>query len=330
MDIFVANTVRQVFVEGFDETPNLQSLMVYDEVHRLLPKFGGSGEGFLQIERACREFRKWGIGVILISQTLSDFVGTIKANINTEIQVRTRDEGDLDRLKTKYGEEVLKAVVKTNVGTAMVENPAYNKGNPYLVSFRPLKHSIERLSDEELAKYNHYNEIIDNFDFQLEQLEALEYDTFELKLELKLASSKLKEGKFNMVDIYLESIQPSFESVWKELNKKPKKLVKKLADLSEIKASVAQAQKDREKQQKEDKEKAKENSETSKEEATPNDDTTSDEKDADDTPTDNKENASPSESTQPEIVCKQVTPKKTKLKKAKKKTQKKAKKKPKK
>ena len=35
---------------------------------------------------------------MLISQVLADFVGQIKANINTEVQMRTRDEGDLNRL----------------------------------------------------------------------------------------------------------------------------------------------------------------------------------------------------------------------------------------
>ena len=69
---------------NFSETPEIKLLLVYDEIHRLLPKFGGSGEGFLQIERGCREFRKWGVGILMISQVLADFVGQIKANINTE------------------------------------------------------------------------------------------------------------------------------------------------------------------------------------------------------------------------------------------------------
>ena len=62
--------------------------MVYDEVHRLLAKFGGTGHGILQLERACREFRKWGIGLVLISQMLGDFVENIHANIATEVQIR--------------------------------------------------------------------------------------------------------------------------------------------------------------------------------------------------------------------------------------------------
>jgi len=35
----------------------LRLIIIFDEVHRLLPKFGGTGEGFIQIERGAREFR---------------------------------------------------------------------------------------------------------------------------------------------------------------------------------------------------------------------------------------------------------------------------------
>jgi hypothetical protein len=253
MDIFVANTVRQVFTEGFDETPNLRGLIVYDEVHRLLPKFGGSGEGFIQIERACREFRKWGLGVVLISQVLSDFVGEIKANITTEVQMRTRDDGDLERLKVKYGEELQQALVKTVAGTGMLENPSYNKGRPYLITFRPLKHSIERLSEADLVMYNKYNNILDEFEYQLDQLKVLEYDTFDLELEYKLAMQKVKSGQFNMVDIYLESLEPSFTAAWKSVGKTPKKKVKKLADIKEVKKAVLEAQKAHDKALKDEK-----------------------------------------------------------------------------
>ena len=123
MDTFVASIIASIFRSSPEEFPGLRVLLVFDEVHRLLPKFGGSGKGFLQIERACREFRKWGFGVMLVSQVLSDFVGEIKANINTEVQMRTRDEGDLNRIKTKYGEEFLQSLIKASVGVGMFVNP---------------------------------------------------------------------------------------------------------------------------------------------------------------------------------------------------------------
>mgnify|MGYP001503140327 CR=1 FL=1 len=108
IDIVVASTIEQLFKTQLEESKELKTLIVYDEVHRLLPKFGGSGKGFIQLERGAREFRKWGVGLLLISQVLSDFVGEVKANIGTEIQMGTRYEGDLERVSMKYGEDALK------------------------------------------------------------------------------------------------------------------------------------------------------------------------------------------------------------------------------
>jgi len=257
IDIFVANSIREVFHANFDENPELRLLLVYDEVHRLLPKFGGSGEGFLQIERGCREFRKWGIGILMISQVLADFVGQIKANINTEIQMRTRDEGDLGRIKEKYGVEVLQGLVKASVGSGMVENPTYNRGRPYFIAFRPLLHNTQRLPDEELEKYNKWNEIISDLDYQLQQLEELKQDVFDLKLQLKLALDKVKSGNFNMVDIYLQEVIPRVQKLWEKLGKKPKKLEVKTIDLSSLKEDLKKAEEERKKaQQQENKDKA--------------------------------------------------------------------------
>ncbi len=253
IDTFVANTVREVFHSNLQEYRGLRFMMVYDEVHRLLPKFGGSGEGFVQIERACREFRKWGIGVMLLSQVLADFVGQIKANINTEVQMKTRDEGDLNRIKTKYGESFIQELVKSPVGSGMVQNSSWNRGRPYYVTFRPILHSVVRLADEELDKYNKYNKMVDDLDYQLEQLEKEGQDVFDLKLELKLALDKIKQGGFNMVEIYLEGLKPRIEKIWKTIGKKPKKREVELVSEEEIKKSIKSAEEDSEKAKAEEK-----------------------------------------------------------------------------
>ncbi len=246
IDMFIASVIRQIFRSDPKEEQDLKVLLVFDEVHRLLSKFGGSGEGFLQIERACREFRKWGMGVILISQVLSDFVGEVKANINTEVQTRTVEESDLERIKTKYGEEFLKSLVRAEVGVAMFQNAEYNRGKPYFINFRPILHNTRRLSDEELEKYNKYNEIIDDFESQVEQLEVEKVDIFDLKMELKLIKDKLMTGNFSVVDIYIEGLTPRLQKQWEKLGKKPKKVEKKLIDAAEIKKSVEEAKKARE------------------------------------------------------------------------------------
>jgi hypothetical protein len=253
-DMFVANSIQQVFEQNLEESQQLKLLLVYDEVHRLLPKFGASGAGFIQIERACREFRKWGVGLMLISQVLSDFVGEIKANINTEIQMRTRDEHDLERLKIKYGENVVQNVLRASVGAGMLQNAEYNKGHPYFVQFRPLLHSISRLSDVELEKYTKYNTIIDDLEYQIVQFEEEKQDVFDLKLELKLATDKLKQGSFNMVDIYLEGLTPRIIALWAKIGKQPKKHELKLVDYSLILQGIERARKDRVEFEKKEKE----------------------------------------------------------------------------
>jgi hypothetical protein len=258
IDTFIASVIRQIFKSDPKEAQELKVLLVFDEVHRLLSKFGGSGEGFLQIERACREFRKWGMGVVLISQVLSDFVGEVKANINTEIQTRTIEESDLERIKTKYGEEFLKSLVRAEVGVAMFQNAEYNKGKPYFVNFRPILHNTRRLSDEELEKYNKYNEIIDDFENQVQQLEKEKVDIFDLKMELKLIKDKLMTGNFSVVDIYIEGLGPRLQKQWEKIGKKPKKVEKKLLEASEIQKSVEEAKKAREVYEKEEQKKKKE------------------------------------------------------------------------
>jgi hypothetical protein len=247
MDIFVANTVREVFHSNLQEYRGLRYMMVYDEVHRLLPKFGGSGEGFIQIERACREFRKWGIGVMLVSQVLADFVGQIKANINTEIQMKTRDEGDLSRIETKYGKSYIQELVKSPVGSGMVQNSDWNRGKPYYITFRPIMHSVIRLTDQELEQYNKYNNIVDDLSFQLDQLEQMGKDVFDLRLELKLSLDKIKQGGFNMVEIYLEGLTPRIEKLWKDLGKTPKKREVELVSETELSAEISAAKKESDK-----------------------------------------------------------------------------------
>ncbi|HVY01822.1 MAG TPA: carboxypeptidase regulatory-like domain-containing protein [Candidatus Nanoarchaeia archaeon] len=245
IDVFVAGVISNIFKSDPKESPNLKVLLVFDEVHRLLPKFGGSGKGFLQIERACREFRKWGLGVMLVSQVLSDFVGEIKANINTEVLMRAAEENDLLRIKERYGEDALKSLVRADVGTGMIQNAEYNKGKPYFVSLRPILHNTRRLSDEVLLKYNHYNEIIDDIEYQIEQLEAYKVDASDLKIEVKLIKDKLIIGNFTVVDIYLEGILPKLEKYWDKINKRPKKKEITLIDVRELESSIKEAEKNR-------------------------------------------------------------------------------------
>ena len=251
IDIFVESAIISIFRSSPEEHPGLRVLLVFDEVHRLLPKFGGSGKGFLQIERACREFRKWGFGVLLVSQVLSDFVGEIKANINTELLMRAAEENDLERVRERYGEEALRSLVRSDIGVGMVQNAEFNRGLPYFVSFRPILHNTRRLSDEILEKYFKYTETIEDIEYQIEQLEAEKVDIFDLKMELKLIKDKLMTGNFTVVDIYLEGLVPRLAKQWITIGKKPKARELQLLSEADVKASLASAQAEKAKWEKE-------------------------------------------------------------------------------
>ncbi|MFH7903115.1 MAG: DUF87 domain-containing protein, partial [Candidatus Aenigmatarchaeota archaeon] len=247
IDIFVANTIQEIFNSRLEESKDLRCLIVYDEVHRLLPKFGGSGKGFLALERGVREFRKWGIGLVLISQVLSDFVGEIRANIGTEIQLRTRYEGDLDRIKMKYGEEFVSQIVKANIGTGMIVNSEYNKGRPYFVTFRPILHQVTRLSEKDLDEYDKRDRKIEELKFYLEELKKHGIDVFDIETELNLAESKLMQGAFDIVDIYLEGIEPRIKKEFEKRKIKIPKYEELTIEKKEIEEIVEKAKKEREK-----------------------------------------------------------------------------------
>ncbi|MEM4347776.1 MAG: DUF87 domain-containing protein [Candidatus Altiarchaeota archaeon] len=217
LENFIVNTIDTIYSENLEESQELKLLLIYDEIHRILPKFGGTGKGLTWIERGVREFRKWGVGIILISQVLSDFVGEIKANIGTEIQMRARYEGDLNRIKLKYGEDFHRCVVKAAIGEGIIQNSEYNRGIPYFIKFRPPLHSIQGLDNETLEKYDQYTQNLDSFTEKINEIKKLGIDTFDIEIELKLASDNLKEGMFGVVDLYFDTLNSRISNLIKRL-----------------------------------------------------------------------------------------------------------------
>ena len=150
-DAFVESTLEQIYRAKLPETSGLRSLVVLDEVHRLLPKYGGR-KAYTKLEQAVREFRKWGVGLLMISQVLTDFKGAIRGNIGTEIQMHSRYEGDIKRVRERHGATISQLISKMPVGIGMVESAGTNKGNPYFIEFRPLLHSPLKLTEKEIAQ----------------------------------------------------------------------------------------------------------------------------------------------------------------------------------
>lgn len=152
MDQFIEKSLEIIHHADLPEEKHLNSLLVLDEVHRLLPKYGGR-KAYLSLEQAVREFRKWGIGLLMVSQVLTDFKGAIRGNIGTEIQMRTRYEGDLRRVRQRNGPKISRVVPKMAIGTGMVESIGYNKGQPYFVEFRPPLHSPRKLTQKDIREH---------------------------------------------------------------------------------------------------------------------------------------------------------------------------------
>jgi len=213
LDYFIRKTIDYMFKISWKESRKLKLLLIYDEVHRLLPQFAKragaalEGGGYQAIERACREFRKWGIGLVMISQVLQDFKGAIRAVIATEIQMRTKYEGDIKRIRTKYGWEFSASIPKLEIGTGMMHNSDYNDGKPWFIHFRPLFHSPFRLTDEEMEKYEKFIEEIVLLTEKIEKLNKKKIDTYDIELELRLAKEKVSTGQMRTAETYIESVR---------------------------------------------------------------------------------------------------------------------------
>ncbi len=209
-DTAVRNLIDTIFKQGWEESGELQVLVIFDEVHRLLERYGGKG-GYVYLEKAAREFRKWGLGIIMISQVLSDFKEALKGNVLTEIQMNTKATKDIDRTREKYGEEYAMRIIREGVGAGMIQNPKYNNGKPYWIKFRPLVHSPHKIPQKELELYKKYSEELENIEDKMKEKKKKGEDVFDMEIELKLAKNKLKGGKFRMAEIYITSLKNRLE-----------------------------------------------------------------------------------------------------------------------
>jgi hypothetical protein len=198
--------ISALFSVPWEESTTLRMIVVFDEVHRLLEKYGGKG-GYISLEKAAREFRKWGLGIIMCSQVLADFKEAIAGNVLTEIQLNTKSMTDIHKVETKYGEEYAKKISRQGVGVGMIQNPKYNDGKPYFIQFRPTWHNPHKISNEEMELYKGFAKKIEVIEARIAQMKKAGTDVFDLELELNLAKDKLKLGKFRMAQIYITSLE---------------------------------------------------------------------------------------------------------------------------
>ena len=204
-DQAVMKIIQTIFDSPWEESPELKLLLVFDEVHRLLEKYGGKG-GYIALEKACREFRKWGIGIIMASQVSADFKEAVQGNILTEVQLNTKSAEDIAKIKSKYGADFAGRISKQAIGVGLIQNPKYNNGKPWFVNFRPTLHNPHKISEDELKQYNDFTSKLETIETELIAREKKNIDTTDLRLEFKLAQDKLKTGRFRMAEIYLNTL----------------------------------------------------------------------------------------------------------------------------
>ncbi|MFB6180783.1 MAG: helicase HerA-like domain-containing protein [Candidatus Nanohalobium sp.] len=209
-DQAVRKIIDQIFEIEWEESSTLEMLVIFDEVHRLLEKYGGEG-GYHALERGAREFRKWGIGLMMCSQVTADFKQAISGNIMTEIQMQTKSMEDIDRIEKKYGEQFAKRISSEDIGTGMIQNSNYNEGDPWFVDFRPTYHNPHKIPDEELEKYHKLSAKLDEVREELDKREEQGEDVRDKRLELQLAEDKLKEGRFKMANMYIDSLKDEMD-----------------------------------------------------------------------------------------------------------------------
>ncbi|MGC9310323.1 MAG: helicase HerA-like domain-containing protein, partial [Candidatus Aenigmatarchaeota archaeon] len=211
-DVAVKNIIARVFAEKWEESTELKVVLVFDEVHRLLEKYGGSG-GYIAIEKAAREFRKWGIGVIMCSQVLADFKEAIAGNVLTEVQLNTKSLTDIEKVKTKYGKRYAERIARMGVGAGLFQYPKYNNGKPFFVEFRPTKHDPHKITEQELELYKNYTKRLDEIAAKIAVLKEKGTYVENYEIDYKLALNKLKRGNFRMSEIYISSLEKSLEKL---------------------------------------------------------------------------------------------------------------------
>jgi hypothetical protein len=106
------------------------------------------------------------------------------------------------------------------VGTGLLQNPAYNSGKPWFITFRPLLHNTFRLTDEELEKYKDYSLEIEGLIEKAEALSKKGIDIYDIELELKLAQEKLNTGEMRMTETYIESVKARIKTMEEKASKK--------------------------------------------------------------------------------------------------------------
>jgi hypothetical protein len=117
-----------------EDSDNLRLLIVVEEAHLWTSKdLPRDAARFL--DSAVRLLRKKGVGVMLVSQKISDFDPAMRSAMNISILFRTKYEGDLRAIARMLGTEMSAVVPKLPVGYSIFH--LADVGDPFVVAWRP-------------------------------------------------------------------------------------------------------------------------------------------------------------------------------------------------
>ncbi len=141
LDSLILDITKNILGAELLKTNEIKLLLVIEEAHRALARYGSPEKGFSKLIASLEKFSESGIGVVFISQLLSDFKEGVKL-IDNHIQMKTSYESDLKMIEDKFGKDRRKSLEKAEVGIGLFRNPNFNNGYPTFVEFRPLYHDI--------------------------------------------------------------------------------------------------------------------------------------------------------------------------------------------
>jgi len=87
------------------------------------------------LDSAVRLLRKKRVGVMLVSQKISDFDPAMKSTMNISILFRTKYEGDLKAIARMLGFEISAVIPRLPVGYSVFH--LADAGNPFVFAWRP-------------------------------------------------------------------------------------------------------------------------------------------------------------------------------------------------
>ena len=132
----VAHMLDQLleYFQFHEDSDDLRLLIVVEEAHlwtsKDLPK-----DALRFLDTAVRLPRKKGVGVMLVSQKISDFDPAMRSAMNISILFRTKYEADLKAIARMLGTEISAVVPRLPVGYSVFH--LADVGDPFVIAWRP-------------------------------------------------------------------------------------------------------------------------------------------------------------------------------------------------